>query len=950
MAWKKVTNVRGKAGKDGTNGKQGPPGTYAAAEAFTVPASENARVEMFGPETAKGARFFVPRGLPAEGALDNDQIMAGRILAGDTLTNAAFRSLLGQLGVTVDALRYRIEDYLATDLERERWRVRDYQNGTYRIDPILQRAVDQLSALYNIDGRARVVDVPTGTYKMEVAVRPGHNGGVGLTGAGKDSTVFKSGPNNQFWAPSGDPNEGGWVEGVNPFYKDMTFANFTFDASAHVAYDGGTGWGGGNKKFFSLGHVRNSRFLNLRGLNTWSTAYGIDYNDGNLFFDCEAINCGRGRLTSANDERVGSGAGFGLGAGTFGSEMTYLIGCVAKGCGSNGIFFEQLNRAEAVHKAVGFGVIGCWVEGNYIGISDAGGAGAIITASTIIGNLRAGLRVGGTQPMFEGGRDGIASTNTITKNGIGVEIDNTCEGGYLVQGNNIFDNIVGLSWEYRGHAGRGVRVLANAFRLNKAAGILLRNGDIVSEAAIEQNSFVENGHNPAAAANLPHDKGAIEPGGIVVRSNTYRLSIRFNSFSRNAEWAVVWVGQHTHYKRRFEHNDYEDADRNPASSAQTTFSGGRADGNFVNVASTVENLVTMPVPKNSDGGFAQWATSGGAGLRALEAGGFYGGGQLRVTASAGFPAPTAGATAVNVPANSVVRVRMLVAAPVGTRVRPGVWVGSTFTPFSPPVAATGDWQEVSAVYRTTAAVTLRPGARVDQIAAGLSARFDGAQLTMGDGVYPFIWGGQAGSSWSGSVDASTSTRAGLVTVGNEIAHDPAKLDGWTNVGNAANMSRQAGGYFGTGQVTVQSSVGFPNPGVGSPFVIASPGEIWTGSVWVKGHRGDRVTVVIWEGTNLVDGYSVRADGEWQHLWITHRVSAGTSAIRVGARSVYAAISESDTPGPLIIDANPHLSRGPALPNVVRAGGSHPLVDRGDEWTGPAGASMQIRHLNAGIAA
>lgn len=73
----------------------GPPGTFATAEAVTVPAGSPADVEMFGPQTARGVRFYVPRGLPAVGAADDDEAIATYVSGEDTATRAAIDAYAG---------------------------------------------------------------------------------------------------------------------------------------------------------------------------------------------------------------------------------------------------------------------------------------------------------------------------------------------------------------------------------------------------------------------------------------------------------------------------------------------------------------------------------------------------------------------------------------------------------------------------------------------------------------------------------------------------------------------------------------------------------------------------------------------------------------------------------------------------------------------------------------
>ncbi len=931
VVYEKVGNLMG---PEGPEGPQGPAGERGA-------------------DGAQGER-----GLPALEAVPTQEGLATYITATDSIVRAAVDRAISEH----DILRYPIEKFLATDTEKTRWRLGQYQDGTYRIDVIMQRAHDALYLLsggvdgdpaQNGDGRTRVLEFPHGRFKMDVAVRPGFNGRVGAVGAGKDRTVFVLNTSNQFWAPEGDPNEGGWVEGVNPFYQNLFFADFTVDGYAHTPYDGATGWGGGNKKVFSLGHVRNSRFERVKTVGTWSTSIGIDYNDGNLFIDCEAIDCGRGRYTAAEGERIGSGSGFGLGAGTFAAEMTILIGCVAKNCGANGFFFEQLNRPEAVHKSIGFMVLNGWAEGNNIGISDAGGSGTIVQGMTLINNRRAGFRVGGTQPNYEGGREGLLTGNTITGNGIGVEFDNTCEGGYRVAGNTIKDNTVGVMWEDILWPGRRLTVQGNNFIHNKAAGVCLRSRGQVAEASIIDNEFDGNGHDADAALSMVQlgaSPRAIIPGDIVVDSDTYKLTIRDNRHARGEGWSIVWAPNHTHTKRRVRGNDTEDQSRNAATPSSVTFIGGSVDTIDQNPATAaVTNLCVMPTPVTSNGGANEWTASGSSAQREVVSGSYWGRSFLRVTTTAGIPEATAGGAATTVTAGQIYRATVHVKGPVGSRVRPGVWENGTFVP-GLPVPATGQVQEVTIVHTVSSGVTsLRPGARGDQLDTGSTVEFHGAQLTAGTAAYPFIAGFRPGCVWAGAEDASTSSRS-LSIIVNEC---PSPLGNdmtlWTNDGNRANMSVQPGGFYGVGQIEVAASTGFPNPTPLSPFVSALPGQVWTGSILAKGRPGDRLTLILAESSNRIRGMQIRATGEWQELWITRKLGSGTQALRVGVKA-----NSSDTlggttlAGTVAVDGA-MLIRGSALPHRIIGGASPAVVADGDEWTGPAYRSMSARHLTTGLA-
>lgn len=88
--FKSLINIKGEPGKDGV---QGPAGTFAAAYAHTLPASEEATVSMGGTETAKTVDFGIPRGLPGVNALANDAAVAAYVAATDTDTRSALEDV-----------------------------------------------------------------------------------------------------------------------------------------------------------------------------------------------------------------------------------------------------------------------------------------------------------------------------------------------------------------------------------------------------------------------------------------------------------------------------------------------------------------------------------------------------------------------------------------------------------------------------------------------------------------------------------------------------------------------------------------------------------------------------------------------------------------------------------------------------------------------------------------
>lgn len=89
VQFRHLGNIRGPRGFPG---EKGATGTFASADAHTLPASEPATVEITGPETAKSVSFGIPRGLPGLNAVPTDEAFATLMLAEDTETGRLLRS------------------------------------------------------------------------------------------------------------------------------------------------------------------------------------------------------------------------------------------------------------------------------------------------------------------------------------------------------------------------------------------------------------------------------------------------------------------------------------------------------------------------------------------------------------------------------------------------------------------------------------------------------------------------------------------------------------------------------------------------------------------------------------------------------------------------------------------------------------------------------------------
>lgn len=90
---KHIANIKGDPGD------RGPAGTFASVGITTIAAGEPARVVLSGPETAKHAQFFLPRGLPGVNGEVTDETLAVFVGSEDTETYAAVAAAAARVGI-----------------------------------------------------------------------------------------------------------------------------------------------------------------------------------------------------------------------------------------------------------------------------------------------------------------------------------------------------------------------------------------------------------------------------------------------------------------------------------------------------------------------------------------------------------------------------------------------------------------------------------------------------------------------------------------------------------------------------------------------------------------------------------------------------------------------------------------------------------------------------------
>lgn len=394
---------RGLDGRNGADGTPGLPGTFASAKVTMLAPGEPERVEMFGPESARGAHFFLPLTMASPIAVENDLAVAGYI---GTNTSKVRRRLRR---VTSVPLGVPIEDFL---LDGEEF---DY-TGTNDMAPIIQRALDTISAA------VRPVQVVIGDGRVRIGDRlrlVTNRKGIGLRGAGKFRTIFDL-----------DPAVLGLLTGygdskANPgtYLENVHVSDFTVDCSRQVANDTTS------LKAFNLGHLFNSSFQRIMVINSWATAFGCDYLVNVDFVDCDVYNAGRGLHT---ETVLGSGASFGIGVGAWANESMRFINCRSFGAAREGWNLEWLSDWSVADFQTKVSVIGCLSDGDSVGLADLGTKGLHVTGGTVIQRFKnAGVVIGTGGQAPRGGRGGIIDATTIIRQGVkGGRPDQDVYGGH----------------------------------------------------------------------------------------------------------------------------------------------------------------------------------------------------------------------------------------------------------------------------------------------------------------------------------------------------------------------------------------------------------------------------------------------------------------------------------------------------------------------------------------
>lgn len=373
----KIANLMGPEGREGPRGATG---TFADADAVAVRPDElDLKPRVSGPQEARKIVFRVRDGMPGVDAVPAMEAVATYIGGARNVQNALGRTYARSAGVAV-------ERFLGAD-ER-------FEDAPM---PFLQRAYNNVDRSY---GPVAVL-APPGIFPVDSPLNiTTARRDVSLLGAGSSLTRFVLG-RDCFALVSGygDSTTGRRFDG-------LLMGRFTIDASAQV------GQPNASMKGLNIGHIFNSRFEDIEIINSWATAFGIDFLVNVVIENCGATGAGRG----VNKESLlGFGSGFGIGTGAYVNESMFLRNIRTKGSGRMGINLEWLHEYGQYFDTQIF-IDGWHSDGDAVGLGDLGNGGLHMANALIEYFTAAGLVVGPGGQAPQGGRLGhIARSVRIRK-------------------------------------------------------------------------------------------------------------------------------------------------------------------------------------------------------------------------------------------------------------------------------------------------------------------------------------------------------------------------------------------------------------------------------------------------------------------------------------------------------------------------------------------------------
>lgn len=276
-------------------------------------------------------------------------------------------------------------------------------DGTADYGARINSAMASLNTLYQADGIKRQLYFPAGTFSLS-ATTPSLYGysGVGIKGAGSSSTKFIPVRSFMLTNPAYDAVEG--------YHENQLFSDFEVDCATQVLESGHLWY---EYKAFYMRRCRLQYYKNVVCHDSLGTLFGLDYMDRCYFYDCIAY--GSGRATTAQS---GPGAGFGISIGREAQEICEFHRCISYN-NKTGAYYYEMNGGLQAICPIGALVKDCISYGNYIGVDDCGCDGLIVEGGSHYNNIFAGVKFGANSVSTynKGPINGIIRGSNIYGNG-----------------------------------------------------------------------------------------------------------------------------------------------------------------------------------------------------------------------------------------------------------------------------------------------------------------------------------------------------------------------------------------------------------------------------------------------------------------------------------------------------------------------------------------------------
>jgi hypothetical protein len=429
--------------------------------------------------------FAAPEDEP--GHTHSRQINTALLTATDTFVAPVGRSTSGVAPASIPY--YNVKDYGAVG------------NGSNDDSTAINAAITAAA----ING-AQVV-IPPGNYKLVAsAVVP--QTGVDIIGSGWGKTILLP-----YGIISGLKQENG--------VANAKIADFEIDCSNQTLTSGSYNV---LTKGINMPVCLDTILEHLYVYNSAATAFGFDFPTYCWLVDCLAVNAGR-----LNGGTNPGGAGFGIGVGNVAEEVAFIIDCVAKGGGRDGLLLEYQDVSTTM--PTGYRVINFHAESNGgHGINDAGCNGLQVIGGIMKSNAGSGMACSaGTISSGKPGENGIVTgldTVSNTINGFHYDCSSVNGiGGYRLLGIKAHSNgHHGILLQPSGTSGSNISDMAVehcAAFLNARSGIALSSGNGGTGSGINR---------PYITNNQCSDNGssASTPDGILINANLVDAHIQNN--------------------------------------------------------------------------------------------------------------------------------------------------------------------------------------------------------------------------------------------------------------------------------------------------------------------------------------------------------------------------------------------------------------------------------------